>query len=552
MNKALLDFRETADRAGDLAPALRRAARSIPSGTTLVFPEGDWILHPEGAASESLAVTNHDDGARLTAFSLADRSDITLEGEGCTLRSLGKVSPFWFRNCRGLSLRNLTLDRAESQNRFSEVVEVTEDRVVVRLDPAWNGPWSVYSGEVHLEGTHWREKIRSLIEWDREGRHPVAGSGDNLGAWGNHWTFEPVDREHLAIRGRSSRRPAVGNWLTLRSLVRPAPGIVLDGCEAVRLESVLIHAAAGMGLIAQRSRDIDLRACATAPSPRGPGVYSDLEDATHFANCGGIIRLEGCRFQGQLDDGCNIHGAYFPVVRRLDDHSVVVERRHFQQAGAPVGGPGERFAIAREVSLEDYWTGRARAVEDLNRHYARVVFEDRLPDDLAMGDALDNLDWHPDAVLRRCDFRYNRARGVLLSSRGKVLVEACSFRSSGAAIQAAGGLGLWCESGPVGELTVRNCEFHHCAVEPAWGRAVLQIGPESGDPGQRSTPYHGAVRLEGNRFTGPQGRLVEAVSVERLSGSGNLAESPLPEDGRAVEARLCGTVELDLRQAARS
>ncbi len=470
---ALNSFRENGDAARDLTPALVRASATLRDGETLVFPEGEWELRPDFARCELLAITNHDYHHRLTALHLAEKDGVTLEGSGCILRASGPVSPLWFEGCRGLTLRNLTLDRKESLNLWGTVIEADEERVMVDLDPARNPPWGAWAGDLFVNIPRWRGRVEVLFEWDAHGRGPVPGSADNLGGWGQHWVYEQTEHNQLMIRGRRNHTPAPGNILMMRTHTRPAPALALSGCDEVVVDAVTMHAAGGMGLIAQRCRDVRVSRCRTAPGPQGSGVYTDLFDATHFANCAGTITLEECSFTGQLDDGTNIHGAYFPVVHREDGHTLLVERRHPQQAGAPVGGPGDQFALCNGETLEDNWTGACAEISDLNPFIARVRFHESLPDSVRVGDALDNLTWQPDAIVRKNIFRHNRARGILLSSRGVMRVEGNTFAVPGAAIHSGGELGFWCESGPVRDLVITRNHFDHCATEPSWGEGVI-------------------------------------------------------------------------------
>jgi len=71
------------------------------------------------------------------------------------------------------------------------------------------------------------------------------------------WGFEKVDEERLAIPGRSRARPQTSHWRMLRSLELLRPGRDAGPrCRDAELENVSFRAAAGMGLIAQRCRNV--------------------------------------------------------------------------------------------------------------------------------------------------------------------------------------------------------------------------------------------------------------------------------------------------------
>jgi hypothetical protein len=517
------ELRHPDDLPGDLVPALRRASAEIADGDTLQLPAGEWDLHQECAQQTMLAVTNHDACVRTHGLLLQGLRDIAIRGDQTTLFAHGMVAPLWFEDCHGLHISGVRLDRRQYANGLGEILAVDDERIELRLDPRCNPGWYVGGGVLYLCGRHWTETLWGTFEWDTATRLPAPGSADNCGGeWSVNWRAERLDDERLALHARSPHRPRVGNHLLLRCSQRSAPGVVFSHSSDIQVSDLHVHACSGMAIIAQFCRDITLRTCSVEPRPGGLRIDADCYDATHFANCRGQITIEGCRFHNQLDDPCNVHGAYFPVLRQLDPHRLRLERRHHQQAGAPVAHAGDRLELVAARTLEAYWTGTVRQVVAHNLHTVDIVFTEALPERLQPGDAIDNIDWHPDVTLRDCDIRGNRARGPLLSTRGRVVVEGCTLTTPGAAILTAGGLGLWCESGPAHDITIRDNDFIACNYNrPHWGEAVLQFACEGSDIGQRETPYHRNITVTGNRFRCIDDHVVVARSVGGLTITGN-------------------------------
>src|SRR5699024_1666348 len=83
--------------------------------------------------------------------------------------------------------------------------------------------------------------------------------------------------------------------------------------RGVAIRDVNLYHCGGMGVIAQRSRDIELRKLVIVPSPGKGRMISITADATHYVNCGGYIRMIDCTFENQKDDATNIHGLYMAV-----------------------------------------------------------------------------------------------------------------------------------------------------------------------------------------------------------------------------------------------
>lgn len=108
----------------------------------------------------------------------------------------------------------------------------------------------------------------------------------------------------------------------------------------------------------------------------------------------------------------------------------------------------------------------------------------------------------------------NRARGVLLTTPRKSVIENNVFESSGAAILIEGDISYWYESGGVTDVRISDNVFYHCATSP-WGAAVITLTPSTDIPG-----YHSGVTISGNRFVMAPGVLplytVDSTAVNFL------------------------------------
>jgi hypothetical protein len=532
--RAVADYVRSHDLPTDIVPAVGRALDDLgDEGGTLTLPRGDVRLRNEAAPAQVVRASNHDLAIRPVGITIDGRRNVTIDGNGCRLLVEGLVVPIWVTRSENISIKNCIIDREIPLDGEGVVVSSDAQGLVLRLDPRRNPQWSATRRACTFRGEDWSEDVDSLFCFDAEERMPAQDSHDNLG---NGWwpptelEYEQLSDTELKIYGRFTKPPAQGDIVLLRCSKRHAPAIILDDSRNVRLEEITIHHAGGMGIVGQRTEHIALRDCKVVPSQGR--IYSTSADATHFTNCRGEISYESCTFINNMDDPINIHGAYFPIVRKLDARTVRVELRHFQQAGAPVGAAGDTFELVGEKTLECYFSATAVAVTVLNFKHTDIAFDADLPHELKVGDALDNISWYPNVTVRNCTMQGNRARGPLISTRGRVLIENNYFRNPGAAILCAGGLGLWCESGPVRDVTVRNNHFDRCAYNaPIWGNAVIDIAPEVEDVAGRRSAYHSNITITGNRFTCANGKVLAARLVDGLTFCGNTIEGIEDEPG---------------------
>jgi len=139
-----------------------------------------------------------------------------------------------------------------------------------------------------------------------------------------------------------------------------------------------------------------------------------------------------------------------------------------------------------------------------------------------VGNAVENLTWSPEVIIRDNQFASNRARGVLVSTPGRVLIEQNRFESSGSAILIAGDANAWYESGAVRDVVIRDNVFDAVCNSSTYqfGEGVISILPEIPKP-DAAFPFHRNIRIEGNQFQPSDFPVLYAKSVDGLVFSGN-------------------------------
>ncbi|MCA0399083.1 MAG: alpha-1,3-galactosidase B, partial [Bacteroidetes bacterium] len=145
-----------------------------------------------------------------------------------------------------------------------------------------------------------------------------------------------------------------------------------------------------------------------------------------------------------------------------------------------------------------------------------------LPAGIGEGDALENLHWTPHVWIKRSFFGSNRARGILVSTPGSVLIENNVFTSSGSAILIAGDANGWYESGAVNDVLIRNNLFQDPCLTSLYQfcEGIISIYPEIPHPDSRY-PFHRNIRIEYNAFNPFDYPVLYAKSVQGLTFSHN-------------------------------
>ena len=265
-----------------------------------------------------------------------------------------------------------------------------------------------------------------------------------------------------------------------------------------------------MGVIAQRSRDIELRKLVIVPSPGKGRMISITADATHYVNCGGYIRMIDCTFENQKDDATNIHGLYMAVEKVGDADKLLLRWRNSGQYGVDFIVPGMTLELVDNNNVETYARRTVKSVRRLNKVYTEVTFTEPLPDGVEPMHVVAADDEYPEVLIKGCRMRGNRARGLLLGSRNRMVIEDNYFHIAGAAILIEGDANYWYEQSGVRDVVIRRNLFENGNYgSPGWGSACIAVG--SGIP-DRETSRN--IRVEGNTFRVFDPRIVNLYCVD--------------------------------------
>ena len=144
-----------------------------------------------------------------------------------------------------------------------------------------------------------------------------------------------------------------------------------------------------------------------------------------------------------------------------------------------------------------------------------------IPRGMLKGDCLENLSWNPSLTVRNCRFESVNTRGLLVTTRGKVLIEGNTFYRTGMnAILIADDAMSWYESGPVEDVVIRGNEFVECAYNSTPNNYAIAIAPENHILVKDYYVHHN-IRIENNIFKVYDAPLMTARSVDGLTFKNN-------------------------------
>lgn len=519
----------TADATPGVLQALAKCVRE--PNSVLVFEKGEYHFWGDKACEKYCFTSNNDEGLKRIIFPIEKADGLTIEGNGASFIFHGFVNPFVISYSAYVTLKNFSVDFSRAFH--SEGIILASDK----------------EGEMDLEiPSQFPFEVRNNILVFTDNEEPQSSVKTTVGKdciypYGSLLEFDTRKRETAfmaydyyinsiplvakKLGGNKVRiyldgiKGTVGNTLVFAAAHRNYSSVIVSDSKNIAIDHVTIHHAGGMGVIAQRTHNVSVLNCKFAPSQGR--IVSCTADATHFVNCTGKVELGHSTFTNQMDDATNIHGVYVQVVERLSPTEIYVRLKHFQQFGFDFLKKGTRVELVQGKSLITKGEALVLESERLNKEITRVKLDTPLPVGIGIGDVLGDMQQLSEVHIHHNYIGKNRARGMLLNSRGKIVVEHNTFHSPGAAILFEGDARYWFEQGGVRECIIRNNLFDNC-LYGVWGKAVIDVGAGISDNKEESR-YNRNIQVYDNIFrVYDDALLLQAYCVDGILWKNNKLE----------------------------
>lgn len=493
----------------------------------LLFEKGRYDFWPQYSEEKVYFESNTSDiNPKRLGILVEGFENLVIDGGGADFVFHDRMQPVTLDHSSKVEVRNFTIDWDIPLTAQAEVMEVGDKSMLLKID-VLESPYLIEEGKFMFVGEGWKSPLRSIMEIERDSRLIAPQTGDP-GCCGKGWDWAHFEEEApglvRVIKPFGERRPEVGNFLILRHSQRDHAGMFIYHSKDVRVENVEIYHTAGLGILSQHSENISMSKVKMVPNPKKNRYLSGHDDGFHFSNCRGQIDVSECEFAALMDDPINIHGTSVRVEEILAPDRLRCRFIHHQSVGLQWGRPGEQVGFIESLSMTTVDKRRIREFEPLSVEEFEISFENAIPVGITVGDALENLSWTPDARIANNRFMSCRARGVLVSTPGKVIIEANYFESSGSAILIAGDANNWYETGAVKDVTIRNNVFADPCLTSMYqfSEAVISIYPEIPDLTASKEKYHRNIRILDNEFHLYDYPVLYAKSVDGLLFKGNM------------------------------
>ena len=488
-----------------LAPA---AVGTAQKPVTIEFAPGRHEFRAERAAKLCYFVSNSADAPlkpRPIGILIRECRHVTISGgKGSEIWYGDRMTEFINDRSEDIAYSGLTFDFVRPTVSEFRVLDVAPDSVTIRVAEgstfeirdghfAWTGDlgpgWTMVQQAIPETGKCWR-----MGRWD-----PFGGAtAQDLGGGKVKLTYKSGNMGMVA-----------GRQFQFRNVDRDTTSAVNTRCKDIVIRNCTFHSLPGMAIVSQFTENLTYEHVDVVPRPGTIRTCPAWADCFHVSGCRGRILVESCNFSGTQDDPINVHGTHLRIVQKVAPNQILLRFMQPQTYGIPAFVPGDRVEFVNHRTLRGYATNTVAGLErKTDKDWLLTLAAPAA--DFGENDVVDNVTWYPDFTARNCTVTMDSCRGFLITTRGKALVENCTFiRTAMSAILVEDDAEGWFESGPIRDLTIRNNRFIECANPAVW------INPHVLAPGE---PVHESIRIENNYFAGSG---VSAHDAKGLSVTGN-------------------------------
>jgi len=513
------DFSLTKDHSYNVYCAIQYCIEQGEDG--IRFPKGRYDFYEDMASEKHLCVANHGiSGLRRIAFLVDGMHDFTIDGGGSEFVFHGAIIPVAVLNSKNIRLMNYSVDYESLLSIEAKVVSVGDG--YAELQPLKEQKWKVegttlYSddgygnvvpyGYMNLKGWHGENKYMPFTKdiFDKNIKFEDAGNG-LIGI------YSTIDfKENMCV--------------ILQTCARPASGIFVEDSEDVSITNYEIKRSYGMGLLAQKSKNITVDGM-TVKAEKGREL-SLSGDGVHFVNCRGLVTVKNSSFEEQFDDALNIHGIFTKIVEKADGY-IIIRYMHPDTKGINLYKQGSVFQTLNIDTLIPNGRYTVKKAEVINIHCTKLYIEEDISN-ICVGDVAEDLTHSCDLLFENNRVLNNKGRGMLIAAKGKVVIKNNYFNTPGAAIMFESSGKKWYESGGTTDVMIAENVFENCMYGSSdnWGSAVIDMRPREGIDGKNY--YHKRISVESNHFINNAKVLFHANNAEDVAFTGNRIENQISD-----------------------
>ncbi len=494
------------------------------NAVVLSLPGGRIDVWPENAPKRELYISNCTEDDTLSkvkniAFLLEHCNNITIEGNNTLVILHGKMISFALLHSSNIRIHNISFDYERPTMSELTVRSVSSNSIETTIHP--DSKFAIDSGRITFYGEGWKSKAFHTILLD------IASNTMHYSSIKPLLAAKAVQTAPLTVyfEGNFEKKPyKPDDVLTIRDPYRDNCGGFISQSRNVELYHVNMYYMHGLGIVSQFSENVSLEKVSVAPRENNGRVIASFADCFHFSGCKGLIRIDSCFTSGSHDDPVNVHGTHLQITAIDASKKMTVRFMHHQTYGFEAFFAGDSIAFINPQTLLSLGSAKLKSATLINHREMELELEGDLPAYAKSGVCIENLSWTPQVIISNSRFERTNTRGLLITTRRKVIIENNTFYHTGMfPILIADDATSWFESGAVKDVLIRNNVFDGCGYNS--GSGAINIAPENHE-WVAGGFVHRNIRITGNTFITPINSVLQARSVDGLEFSDNKIQFP--------------------------
>lgn len=508
---------------------------------TLVFEKGDYFIDSEQCPAQMLYITNTAGDKEYrrgetphrarVALNLNGIKNLKIEGNGARFVMNGRVTNAALQECENVEINDIEITAVNPDLHELTVVSKTKHSVDFCVDD--ESEYEFKGGKMYFKGKDYYynplKKYRAVWYIGL-----VKKDTPNTIKRVNYLFAAALAVKQLAGRIVRVYYPSAsafdeGDKFYLFSNRRENVGIFVNRCKNITLNDVKQRFNYSLALVAQDTENITVNRAEFAPDKASKRLVASTADFVQICMCRGTATVTDSYFEGACDDCLNAHGVHLKI-KSVKGNKIIVSYMHPQTHAYNPIHAGDEIAFIKPVTLLE--AGRAmvkssRLVDEYN-----IELELSSAEAAVAGDVIEDITACPDVVFKNNMVNRIITRGLLLTTRGRVLIEGNRFISNSmSGILLSDDASSWYESGMCTDVTIKGNVFEHC------GEAGVLIKPENR---VHKGAVHKNIKIVDNDFKHYNGFCIRAKSTDGIMVSGNT----FADDNR-IETKNCTNVTTD-------
>ncbi len=484
---------------------------------TLVFEKGVYHIDIDNCEEKTLYITNtvgdneFSDGEAphksKVAMYFGNIKNLTVEGNGSTFLVDGHCTNIALENCENITLDGIELDTVNPPLHEFTVEAIKGHSVVFSLNKSCkyvekNGKYYLfgkgYQHRFYEKGTFSSPALVRANDLDHTERvrHPFAA----------YLSFKEIGAYKFKLTYLSTHRFEKGDKYYIFDTRRDNVGIFVNSCKNFTLKNSAQRYNCSLALVCQKTENITVDNVDFSPKSDSGKLICSLADFMQICNCKGQVSVTNSNFCGACDDAINVHGIHM-YVDKVEGNTLTLKFRHPQTHGFNPFFDGDEIEYVDRFTLECKGKAKILSSRLVSEHIVEISVDST--DGVGEGMAVEDITLCPDFYYAGNTVNRITTRGILVTTRGKVVIENNEFRNTHmAAILLSDDAKSWYESGPCKDVTIRNNSFGECRAH------FISILPENGS---NTNPVHKNITIEGNTFDSKHDKGIHLKCAENVT-----------------------------------